>query len=166
MKNLCKIFLKKILTIIASITLFGFILHPIHLSITNITYSKKYFHIQTKIFKHDFVNAIEKFSNHTININKLSKEDKKIIEKYLQAHLYFTDNSTKLNNYKIKEIKFDNTYIQISFEIKIIYKKGQLILHNSLLTNIFPDQKNLTIIKINNLERGITFTSKKTESKI
>ena len=140
--------------------------HPVHISVTNITLSGKIFTVQTKMFKNDFEDAIAKCLKHTINTAQLSKQDIKAIEKYMQTHLYFIVNSKSSNNYKIDKIKFDDTSVYLSFKLKIPQPDGSIILHNSLLTGLFTDQKNLVIIKMKDYEKGFTFTAKNTEIKL
>ncbi len=140
--------------------------HPVHISVTNITLSGKVFTIQTKMFKNDFQDAITQNLRHTINPAQLSKPDQKVIEQYMHTHLYFIINSQKVDKYKIDKIKFDEASVYLSFKIKVPKVEGNIILHNSLLTDLFADQKNLVIIKMKNYEKGFTFTAKNKEIKL
>jgi hypothetical protein len=118
------------------------------------------------MFKNDFAQALFKAYSYRINTNSMQEQDKKAIEKYMHNNFYLIVDKKKTTNYTIDKIKFDETSVYLSFKIKTHRSFKSLTIHNSLLTELFRDQKNLVIIKLNDFEKGITFTAGKTEIKV
>jgi len=81
---------------------------------------------------------------------------------------YFKDNFKIL--IKDKELKYVNESIKrndeaVWFYYKIETKKElrRFVIRNSLMLDLYPDQKNLLIMKKGKIERGYSFTIKKKE---
>ena len=136
--------------------------HPLHLSITNITYENGKLKISMKTFRDDWELAY--FHYHGAEIDFMEEENRQVpwFTKYLEDR--FTISEGKGRN--AEELSIDT--IVISEDAMHIEMYGELkgnpkslYIYNSLLTDIFPDQSNLVIFEFKEKETGIKFDVRK-----
>ena len=145
--------------------------HPIHLSITNVDYnqSKKKFEISFKMFTDDFQQII--FQKYAVKINlKNINDDKKsceYINKYINEHFSLIINTQNIfledMKFKNSEIKDDNLWLY--YEIKYNKQATNVEIRNSLMLDLYRDQKNLLIFTYKKTQKAFTFTEKNTKEK-
>lgn len=136
-------------------------MHPVHVSFTNIEYLKAQNEITVsfQIFTDDF----ELLFVHLYEVN-LDLSDQKSYNKfndktdqYFNYHFKFksgNDNFKLVNNgYKISE-EFTWFYYRIKLNNDL---PDEIIVQNTVLFDLFFDQKNLLIIKSGNKEQGYQF---------
>ncbi len=124
-------------------------LHPVHVSLTNVEYSKdkNSFQITVKVFKDDFRKII--FKNYDVVIDVKDSlwmnQERETIAKYLSEHLQsdaFRKNISTLNIVK-KEIDDLSAWYYLEIPAKKFKKKFEI--SNSLMLDLYPDQTNLLI---------------------
>ncbi len=143
--------------------------HPVHVSVTNIDYNskKKSFDISIKLFADDFKKILDlKFDK---NVNFENKKSNKYIDIYIKKNLklIFNDNdiNQKKNKFKGKKYKKNENVIWLYYSYKYTknYKKIKII--NTLMNDLYRDQKNLFIFTYKNIQKAIKFDKSKTEEK-
>ncbi|GEM_PF-539321 len=138
-----------------------FSMHPVHISVTsiNINCKKEIIEISFKVFSDDFQDVINNNFDSNLNI----KDSLSINKNINNITSYFNSNfKLKLNNNRTKDltyIKFRSNYEATWFYYKISTtelnnKLSKLQITNLILTDLYPDQNNLVIIKNNNTENG------------
>ena len=136
-------------------------LHPVHISVCNIEYdnNKKRFDISVKLFADDFAKVLEK----NVNFNNKSKTTEKIIDDYLKRNLILKFD----NELKTSLLKFNYyTYTEKENSIKLFYTYKlreiplRVTIMNTLLNDLYRDQKNLLIFSCKNTEKAIKFDRK------
>jgi hypothetical protein len=136
--------------------------HPLHLSITNITYENGKLKISMKTFLDDWETAY--FHYHGAEIDFMEEKNRQVpwFSKYLEDRFAISGGKGK----KTEELSIDT--IVISEETMHIEMYGELkgnpkslYIYNSLLTDIFPDQSNLVIFEFKEKEIGIKFDVRK-----
>lgn len=150
--------------------------HPIHLTVTNIEYNQteKKLDISTRIFADDFELILEHYNNEKINFGK--KNENPNADKF--AIDYFLNNiHLKINNKDIKDSKYSLTgrklegkgsemVVWLYFELNFKNKIENIEITNSLLTDLYRDQKNLLIFTYNNEQSALEFNNKKTKNSL
>ncbi|MDX2431004.1 MAG: hypothetical protein QNK35_08725 [Bacteroides sp.] len=141
--------------------------HPLHLSITNITYENGKLKISMKTFRDDWEMAY--FHYHGTVIDLLDEES--LQEPWLSSYLEDRFSLARAKGDIPTEISIDT--ILISEDTMVIEMQGELegnpksfYLYNALLTDIFPDQTNLVIFEYKEKETGIKFDVRKHEEEV
>lgn len=143
-----------------------FLMHPVHVSVTNLEIQSENNSISLsfKVFTDDFQSVIDQLYNIKVNLSENENYDlnKEHIDNYLN------DNFTIIVNGK--ELIFTNTGIKTNDEAVWFFYKTTInkdfksfVIRNSLMLDLYPDQKNLLILKYGKIERGYQFNFKKKE---
>ena len=141
-------------------------MHPVHVSVTNLEIQSENNSISLsfKVFTDDFQLMIDQLYNVKVDLSENGNYDlhKKQIDNYLK------DNFTLINNGK--ELIFTNIGIKTNDEAVWFFYKTKInkdlksfVIRNSLMLDLYPDQKNLLILKYGEIERGYQFNFKKKE---
>jgi hypothetical protein len=152
------------------LNLFAF--HPIHLTVTNIEYNKKTknFEISIRLFVNDFEKIIYLKNGVQLNIGRKNENPKanSYINKYIKSHLQLTINNQQINpkKFKLKQKKKEDVTLWLYYNVKYKGTFNQITIKNSLMTDLFRDQKNLLIFTYNNKQTPLQFSYRKTSIKI
>jgi len=160
-------------TTIKIIFLFSFLngfIHPVHVSITNMEYEKEKskITISFKVFNDDFRLLFIHLNETDIDLQKPENYEnyKDLIDEYFKSH--FTVTSHEKNKLELVSTnwKLNAESIWFYYEIPLDSEIRSLKITNSILFDLFYDQKNLLIFKANNHEKGYQFEYKKNEVNI
>jgi hypothetical protein len=137
-------------------------LHPVYVSLTSVDYAPKErcLNVFIKLYLDDFLLDAEQNENDFLFFDK--NKSKQIIENYINQKLIIKANNQKLTG-KINNLEIFDDEIKIYMEHKISRKQRELLVRNLMMTNLYDDQLNFVIIKIDNFEEGFKFTSEITE---
>ncbi|MGE4290330.1 MAG: DUF6702 family protein [Salinivirgaceae bacterium] len=128
--------------------------HPLHLSITNIDCKNDSLQISIRLYKTHQPNTI----NHCFNFIEADSLQNKPLPaiNYLLSHfeLMANNQSCKLS---FSHQQPDDLSVWYFFTGALPKNWNQVILKNTLLTDIFNDQKNIVIVSRNNAEQGFEF---------
>ncbi len=139
----------------------SFNLHKIHISLTNIEYKKesKTLQITTRLFIDDIENALNKkygIETELDNERELQNIDS-YFKKYLKENLQLVVENKNINlHYLGKEYEDDIVYVY--FEMENVQDFKQLTIKNTLLFDIFEDQRNIVKFKKENFQKTIYLT--------
>lgn len=156
----------KLILFILLINLFSF--HPIHLSVANIDYNfkTKKLEISFRVFADDFEQIINSKNDVVLNIGKKNEHKKtnNYIDSYISEHFSLTINNTKIKSKKLVLKKRELKDITIWLYYSIDFSGGikQIKIMNSILTDLYRDQKNLLIFTYKNKQTPLQFNSKNT----
>ncbi len=145
-------------------------MHPVHLSVTNVEYFNKgkYFEISVRLFLNDLEKNLDANNNIILNIGK-NNEDKNAniyITNYVANNLIFTLNGEKipLNKYNLTKKKIEDLTIWLTFKIRYKPIFNNVKITNTLMFDLYPDQKNMLIFTINNNQMAFDFNKNKTKT--
>ena len=139
------------------------IFHPVHVSVTNIEYieSEKRFEVSFKLFYDDFETIISEKYNVQLHLGtekKLENEDIYFLMYIKERFQLFADGEVLEPRFKSRRMNDDSIWLYFYFEKITSAKKIEV--RNSLMMDLFMDQKNLVIIKSKGLEKGYILKSK------
>jgi len=145
--------------------------HPVHVTVCNIEYvdAEKEFNISFKIFADDFEKIVKQKYNIDLNLgkNNESKDCVSYINLYVFEHFSLFVNDIEKSGKKLIFDKFEikdlAVWIFYKFKIKNEIKNVKII--NSLMTDMYFDQKNLLIFSYKTEEKAFTFDNKTIEEK-
>lgn len=140
--------------------------HPVHLSVTNIEYDSKNkeFDISIRLFVDDFETILNKNYNAVLNIGKKNEnpKTKTYINDYIKKNLQININDENITKDKLNLKKREIKDLTIWLTYKIPYKKdfNNCTITNTLMYDLYPDQKNMLIFTINNKQLAFEFYKK------
>lgn len=146
-------------------------MHPLHVSVTNIEYKpeNESFIVSIKLFTDDFEQIILKKYNEKLNLGSDNENSKtsELINNYVKEHLLIQVNNTKnlvKNVYLVKKemnVEAVWLYYEIPFEEKI----SDIKIRNTLMTDLFTDQRNLVFLVCGNTEKAEMYNNTEIEKK-
>lgn len=143
-----------------------FFAHPVHITLTSIEYmpGMDSFNVFVKMYFDDFLidcklngNDIQNKDFSTVN---MSSRD--VMEKYLSKKIVLKVNEKILSG-KIMEMKLNGNEISMNMGYGSAGKPKTVTVKNLIMTDLYDDQSNMIIMKINELEEGVKLTSADTE---
>ena len=140
--------------------LFWFIFHPVHVTLTSVDYAPEdgCLKVFIKMYLDDFLLDAEQDEDIFLN----DENKKEITENYINQKFIILANDKKLTG-KISNLELPDDEIKVYMEYKTSEKPKELLVKNLIMTELYNDQSNLVIIKIDNFEEGFKFTSEITE---
>ena len=141
--------------------------HPLHLSITNITYENGKLNISMKTFRDDWEVAYFHYHSKPIDFSDPTNRDLPWFEDYLNLRfsLSFSENEPGLR-LELILVELEEDAMTIEMQTELPSKPNSLYIYNALLTDIYPDQTNLVIFGFEKRETGIKFDVKKQSAEV
>ena len=139
--------------------------HPLHLSITNITYENGKLKITMKTFRDDL--EVGYFHYHSSPIDFSDPEKRKLpwFKNYLTEHFKIAeDKELQSLSLEIDSVSLEEDAMTIEMHATLGSEPNSLYIYNALLTDIYPDQTNLVIFGFGKKETGIKFDVKKRDA--
>jgi len=141
--------------------------HPLHLSITNITYENGKLSISMKTFRDDWKTAYFHYNNRVVEITDKMLDDDSWFKNYLDERFRISlTESSKGLSLAVDTVMLDENAMTIEMHTATRVKANSLYIYNVLLTDIYPDQTNLVIFGFNNRETGIKFDISKRDAEV
>jgi len=139
---------------------FALLMHPIHVSITNMEYfpEKNEIEFSTKVFKNDFHLLFIHLKELNIdfeNIDSVNKYQDEI-NTYMSTHINIEINNEQMRIYS-SVFKLNDDAIWLSYRCKIKNEIKSIKIINNLLLDLYYDQKNLLIFKFEDQEYAYQF---------
>ena len=141
--------------------LFWFMLHPVYVTLTSVDYipNDGCLKVFIKMYLDDFLLDAEQNENVFLKDEKKSKE---ITENYIKQKFILIANNKTLTG-KVNNIEATDEEVKVYMEYKTSGKPKELLVKNLIMTELYREQSNLVIIKIDEFEEGFKFTSEITE---
>jgi hypothetical protein len=145
---------------------FWVIFHPVHVSVTSIEYvqEKEMFSVFMKMNYDDFL-LDYKLSGADTQKTVFAVIDRKAIgemENYLGKRFCLISDKVDLVG-KVYDIKVDGNDLKVRIEHSVKGKPGDIVVKNKIMTELYTDQTNMIIMKVNDYEEGIKLNSEITE---
>jgi len=146
--NLYNKFIEMVFTFIQCLVFaFGLQIHPFYVSVCEIYHNPntEALEISMKIFIDDLEVAIQKSANPSFKISEGA--DKNLIENEIEKYLenkFLIEIDSKIPEKKLIGYELDSDAIICYIEIKKIKQISNIKIYNSILTEVYEDQINLT----------------------
>ena len=141
--------------------------HPLHLSITNITYENGKLNIRMKSFRDDW--EVGYFHFHGKQVDFTDREQREIpwFNEYLNRNFRIsTGKEAQGLSLEVDSIFLEDDAMTIEMHAVVPSSPNSLYIYNALLTDIYPDQSNLVIFVFEKKETGIKFDVKKHDAEV
>jgi hypothetical protein len=144
-----------------------FIFHPVHVTLTSIdnvrgTDSLKVF---VRMFYDDFLLDYRMLDSENDSIKNFSPDQlfpAVLMNNYLSEKVNIIVNNKELKG-KLLSLVLAENEISVNLLYRIVKKPKVITVRNMIMTGLYTDQTNMTIVRINDFEEGVKLTSEKTE---
>lgn len=131
--------------------------HDFYLSVTDITYVKKEKSLQiiSRVFTDDFENVINKRYDKDFKlIPTLEVEEIDFyIEKYIRDK-FILETKSEVLSFEYVGRKYEDDMVYLFLEVKNLENFEALTIENSILTDLFQEQKNMIHFKSDNFKKS------------
>ena len=150
-----------------TLTLFFFLLvHPVHVSLISVEYdrSAELFRVFVKVFFDDFlVDAGIVDANEVMNkdLANFQIPDKELTEEYFTGKLVISVNEKQVNG-RITATALSDGELNVNMLFDAGHAINTVTVKSFIMTDIFDDQANMVILKVNDFEEGVKLTPERT----
>jgi predicted RNA-binding protein len=148
------------------ISLWFFLFHPVHVTLTSIDYlpEKGTYKVFVRLYFDDFLldcklKDCDKLNHDFSTDDKLSQG---IVEQYLAEKIVIKVNGKELSG-KLEKIDLTDNELSINLSYNSVNDPGTLTVKNLIMTDLYSDQSNMIIVRIDEFEEGVKLTSVLTE---
>lgn len=150
------------LLVLVFLTTSAFTLHKFYMAVYQINYApeKKMLQITSRIFIDDLNKTLEKKYNKKLYLGteKETAAELILVKEYLASHFSIkVNNQSKPINFLSKEV--DDDVLICYWNIKGISKISSLEINNTVLTDWFPEQKNVINVAVLGVKNSFLFTN-------
>jgi hypothetical protein len=148
--------------------------HPLHLSVTNITYENGKLKISLKTFRDDWQIAYFHYHGKMTDLGPDDFNAGSWYNNYLKGN-FFIAPAEKKQSYPMEldtVILEDDAFaagveaMTIELHATVPREPNSLYIYNAILTDIFPDQSNLVILGFGKRESGMKFDIRKQDAEV
>ncbi len=140
-------------------------MHPVHVSLLSVDYipGQESFKVFVRIYTDDFLRDSEKFNGmDPVNIPVDKPEIRALISNYLAENIRITVNDRQLTG-EIESLESSDLEISAGLVYFSGMKIRNIAVRNSIMTRLYDDQANMTIIRIGDFEKGVKLTPEQPE---
>ena len=143
-----------------------FLMHPVHVTLTSIDFvpDTGTYNVFVRMYFDDFLTDSKLNGNTVDSIDFYSgtSASRDATEMYLSKKLIIKVNEKPVSA-KLLEMKVADNEISMNLEFKVGRRPVAIIVKNLILTDLYADQSNMVIVKVNDFEEGVKLTSDFTE---
>jgi hypothetical protein len=141
--------------------------HPLHLSITNITYENGTLNISLKTFRDDWEVAYFHYHSKPIDFRDPAMRDLPWFEDYLNLRFSLSTGEHEPDlKLELIRVELEEDAMTLEMKSSVPSKPNSLYIYNALLTDIYPDQTNLVIFGFDERETGMKFDVRKQTAEV
>jgi len=140
--------------------------HPVHVSLLSIDYApdKELFNVFLRIYYDDFLldsgMSVEDQKNLNFSVNDQFTRER--LGKYINDRLRITVNSRQMSA-ELQEMGLSDNELRMNLVIGSVEKVNTIAVKNLIMTSLYTDQANMTIVRVNSFEEGVRLTAAETE---
>jgi len=145
---------------------FWFLFHPVHVTITSIDFVPEMdiFKVFVRMYFDDFLRDYKLGGEDAQNkdFTNNNSPSREAMEKYLNEKIMLKLDAEQLSG-KLKDMSLTDNEISMNLEFGARKKPKTFTVKNLIMTNLYSDQSNMIIVKINEFEEGVKLTADITE---
>jgi hypothetical protein len=142
------------------------VLHPVHVSLLSIDYAPEgeSFNVFLRVYFDDFLldSGISSADQNKLKFPDQTLFTEGLLERYLNEKLLIAVNGKPVAG-KIRNTDLSENELRMNLVFSPVNKINTVTVKNLILTSIYSDQANMTILKVNDYEQGIKLTAAMTE---
>lgn len=140
-------------------------MHPVHVSLLSVDYvpDSESFEVFVRVFTDDFLLDSDKYPGmDPVNLPVNRPEIMELISDYLAENIQIAVNNRQLSG-KLERLESSELEISASLIFFSGMKARNITVRNSVMTGLYDDQANMTIIRIGDFEKGVKLTPEQPE---
>ena len=143
--------------------------HPVHVSITTVEYQpeKKGFVVAIKVFYDDMNLTVFNIYKENLNFVSSKRESEKKCNNYiLSAFEVSINNKEQSGKMKFAYSTINEDALWMYYVIPWKEKINEIDITSRIFSEMYPDQKNLVIVKVNDVEKGFSLSRDESECEV
>jgi hypothetical protein len=142
------------------------VIHPVHVSLLSIDYApdKDFFNVFLRVYYDDFLldSGIKTEEQKNLKFSENDPFTKEVIGKYVNDKIMIIVNKRHISTELLNMDLADNE-LRLNLSSNSVKKVNTITVKNLVMTSLYNDQANMTIVKVNDFEQGVKLTSEETE---
>ncbi len=141
------------------------VMHPVHVSLLSVDYvpRSESFYVFVRFYTDDFLNDTRKFAGmDPVSLPVDRPEVRELITNYLSENIRIVVNDRELSG-ELDSLESSDLEISAGLTYFSGVKARNIRVRNSIMTGLYDDQANMTIIRIGEFERGVKLTPEQPE---
>jgi hypothetical protein len=142
------------------------VVHPVHVSLLSIDYvpDKEIFNMFLRVYFDDFLldSGIKTEDQKNLNFSDCNLFTKEVIRNYVNDKIRILVNNRNISA-ELENVDLSDNELRMNLFFNSIKKVNSITVKNLIMTSVYNDQANMTIIKVNEFEEGVKLTAEETE---
>jgi hypothetical protein len=140
--------------------------HPVHVSLLSIDYApdKELFNVFLRIYFDDFLldSGINADERKNLNFSENNQFTRETLIKYVNDRLRIIVNNRQVAA-ELENMDLSDNELRMNLVLNSVKKVNTITVRNHIMTSLYNDQSNMTIVRVNNYEEGVKLTAEETE---
>jgi hypothetical protein len=141
-------------------------IHPVHVSLLSIDYApdKEIFNVFLRIYFDDFLldSGIKAEDQKNLNFSDSNLFTKEVIGNYVNIKIKIFINNKNIPA-ELESMDLSDNELRMNLLFYSVKKVKSITVKNLIMTSLYNDQSNMTIVKVNDFEEGVKLTAEETE---
>jgi hypothetical protein len=141
-------------------------IHPVHVSLLSIDYApdKEIFNVFLRIYFDDFLldSGIKAEDQKNLNFSDSNLFTKEVIGNYVNIKIKIFINNKNIPA-ELESMDLSDNELRMNLLFYSVKKVKSIAVKNLIMTSLYNDQSNMTIVKVNDFEEGVKLTAEETE---
>jgi len=141
-------------------------LHPVHVSLLSIDYvpEAEEFDVFLRVYYDDFLldSGISGDDQKNLSFSGNNLFTREVILKYINSRLEIIVNGRQMSA-ELKSTDLSDNELRMNLVFGQVKNVNTVIVKNSIMTSLYSDQANMTIVKLKDFEEGVKLTSDEKE---
>jgi hypothetical protein len=141
-------------------------LHPVHVSLLSIDYvpEAEEFDVFLRVYYDDFLldSGISGDDQKNLSFSGNNLFTREVILKYINSRLEIIVNGRQISA-ELKSTDLSDNELRMNLVFGQVKNVKTVIVKNSIMTSLYSDQANMTIVKLKDFEEGVKLTSDEKE---
>jgi hypothetical protein len=140
--------------------------HPVHVSLLSIDYvpERNAFNLFLRLYFDDFLldAGIKSEDQKNLNFADADTFTKEVIGNYINNKINIHVNERQISP-ELEDLNLSDNEIRMNMSFNSTDRVKTITVKNLIMTSLYNDQANMTIIRMNDFEEGVKFTPEETE---
>jgi hypothetical protein len=141
-------------------------IHPVHVSLLSIDYApdKEIFNMFLRVYFDDFLldSGIKTEDQKSLNFSGSNLFTNEVIRNYVNDKIKIIVNNRPISA-ELENMDLSDNELRMNLFLNSVKKVNSITVKNLIMTSLYNDQANMTIIKVNDFEEGVKLTVEETE---
>jgi hypothetical protein len=141
-------------------------IHPVHVSLLSIDYApdKEIFNMFLRVYYDDFLldSGIKTEDQKSLNFSGSNLFTNEVIRNYVNDKIKIIVNNRPISA-ELENMDLSDNELRMNLFLNSVKKVNSITVKNLIMTSLYNDQANMTIIKVNDFEEGVKLTVEETE---